>query len=472
MTEPNSGPPASLAARVPIRTLLASGTLGGVVWVNGWVRTRRDGKEVTFVELNDGSCLANLQVVFDPARPGLRLPDEAGTGAALRVQGRLVESPAAGQRVELHAIAFVLVGGTTPDFPLQKKRHSFEYLRTIAHLRPRSNTFGALARVRNTLFMAIHEYFQARGFLYLPAPMITASDAEGAGELFQVTTLDPARPPLLDGAVDWRQDFFGRRAFLTVSGQLEAEVFAHVFHDVYTFGPTFRAENSNTSRHAAEFLMCEPEICFAALPDNVRLGEDFLKTVLAAVRERCPEDMAFFDQRIEHGLLAKLDHVIGSPCETLTYTEAVAILEASGESFQFPVGWGHDLQSEHERYLTEKKIGRPVFVIDYPREIKAFYMRRNDDGRTVAAMDMLVPGVGEIIGGSQREERLEVLHESLLARGMPLEEYDWYLDLRRYGGVPHAGFGVGFERLLMYITGLSNIRDVLPFPRTPGNIAF
>jgi asparaginyl-tRNA synthetase len=460
------------AQRATIRALLAGAPGGAGVRVHGWVRTRRDSKAATFVELNDGSCLANLQVVFDAARPELALPEHATTGASLIVTGRLVASPAKGQPVELQADGFTLVGGSTPDYPLQKKRHSFEYLRTIAHLRLRSNTFGAVARVRNALYFCIHEYFQSRGFMHVPAPMITASDAEGAGEMFTVTTLDLANVPLAGGQVDWSRDFFGRKASLTVSGQLEAEAFAHVFHDVYSFGPTFRAENSNTSRHAAEFLMCEPELAFADLQDNLRLAEDFIKTVLAMVRERCPEDMAFFEQRIEPGLLAKLDHVMDSPFEALSYTEAVRLLEASGQRFEFPVGWGQDLQSEHERYLTEQKIGRPLFVVDYPREIKAFYMRQNDDGRTVAAMDLLVPGIGEIIGGSQREERGDVLEARMRALGMRAEDYGWYLELRRFGGVPHAGFGMGFERLLMYITGLTNIRDALAFPRTPGHVEF
>ncbi len=458
-------------ARTTVFNLLRADAPLDNVLVEGWVRTRRDGKEVTFVELNDGSCLANLQVVFDPSKPELALSEGASTGASLAVTGRLVESPAKGQQWELHAVGVTVVGESTPDFPLQKKRHGFEYLRTIAHLRPRSNTFGAVARVRNALYMAIHRHFQSKGFIYLPAPMITASDAEGAGEMFQVTNLalsgeEGGKP------VDWSKDFFGRKAFLTVSGQLEAEIFAHVFHDVYTFGPTFRAENSNTSRHAAEFLMCEPEMAFADLQENIRIGEEFIKSVLAMVREECPEDLEFFDQRIEKGLLEKLDHVMESAFEVITYTEAVEILEKSGESFEFPVGWGKDLQSEHERYLTEKKIGRPLFVVDYPKEIKAFYMRQNADGRTVAAMDMLVPGIGEIIGGSQREERLDYLAGNIEERGLPMEEYWWYLDLRRFGSAPHAGFGMGFERLMMYVTGLSNIRDVLPFPRTPGNIAF
>ena len=459
-------------SRVTVRALLADQPVGDEVRVEGWVRTVRRGKDVTFLELNDGSALANLQVVVDEEEGVAPLPEEASTGCALSVSGTLIASPAKGQAVELRARSIDLVGGSTPDYPLQKKRHGFDYLRTIAHLRLRSNTFGAVARVRNALFMAIHNYFQSRGFMYVPAPMITASDAEGAGEMFCVTALDLADVPLENGRVDWGQDFFGQKASLTVSGQLEGEIFAHAFRDVYTFGPTFRAENSNTSRHAAEFLMIEPEMTFAHLPDGLRLGEDFTRTVLADVRTACPEDMAFFDQRIEKGLLDKLDHVIDSSFEVMEYEEAVKILQASGENFEFPVEWGLDLQSEHERYLTEKKVGRPLFVINYPKDIKAFYMRINEDGRTVAAMDLLVPGIGEIIGGSQREERLDALRERMAERGLSEEDYWWYLDLRRYGGAPHTGFGVGFERMMMYLTGLTNIRDVLPFPRTPGNVAF
>ena len=464
--------PGVRGSRRRIGGLLRGGQPGEQVRVHGWVRTRRDSKGLVFIELNDGSSLANLQVVVDEAAQAGLLPEGVTTGASLVVTGALAASPGGGQAVELHPQAIRLVGESQGDFPLQKKRHGFEYLRTIAHLRPRSNTFGAVARVRNALFMAIHGYLQEAGFLYLPAPMITASDAEGAGEMFTVTTLDLAKPPSGEGGVDWSRDFFGRQASLTVSGQLEGEIFAHAFHDVYTFGPTFRAENSNTSRHAAEFLMCEPEMAFAELTDNMELAEDFIRNVIRRVCGQCPEDLEFFDQRIEPGLLKKLEHVMNEPFETLTYTEAVTMLEASGETFEFPVGWGLDLQSEHERYLTEKKVGRPLFVVDYPREIKAFYMRLNPDGRTVAAMDLLVPGIGEIIGGSQREERLEPLQDQMRQREMGMEEYWWYFDLRRYGSVPHSGFGVGFERLLMYITGLTNIRDVLPFPRTPGNIAF
>lgn len=464
-----------MAERLPrasVRSLLNNGRPGQRALVEGWLRTRRDSKECSFLEINDGSALGNLQVVVDAAHPQFATVAKMTTGSSLWVEGRLVASPAKGQTLELVAERLGLVHAAEQDFPLQKKRHGFEYLRTIAHLRVRSNTFGAVARVRSTLALAVHEFFQQKGFIFLPAPIITASDAEGAGELFRVTTLDPQHPPKQGAASEAGGDFFGRRANLTVSGQLEAEVFAHAFHDVYTFGPTFRAENSNTSRHAAEFWMIEPEIAFADLADNRRLAEEFIRFVIATALERCAEDMAFFDQRIEQGLLAKLARILEAPFETISYGEAVKLLEASGESFEFPVGWGLDLQSEHERYLTEQKIGRPTFVIDYPAEIKAFYMRRNDDGRTVAAMDLLVPGVGEIVGGSQREERLDMLRERMAELSVDQEEYWWYLDLRRYGSVPHAGFGVGFERVLMYLTGLSNIRDVIPFPRTPGNLAF
>ncbi|MDH5751649.1 MAG: asparagine--tRNA ligase [Deltaproteobacteria bacterium] len=456
-------------AETGIAVLLAGGRPGQQVLVRGWVRTRRDSKDVTFIELNDGSCLENLQVVLEPGRPGWEARDDVTTGASLVVSGPLVESPAAGQPVELRPESLEVTGGSEDDFPLQKKRHGFEYLRTIAHLRVRSNTFGALARVRNSLFTQVHGFFQERGFLFLPAPIITASDAEGAGEMFRVTTLDWGRG---GEEPDYSRDFFGQKAGLTVSGQLEAEIFAQAFQKVYTFGPTFRAENSNTSRHAAEFWMIEPEMAFAGLEDNLRLAEDFIKAVIGGVLEQCPGDMGFFDARIEKGLLEKLTHVLESPFETITYTEAVRLLEESGEKFEFPAAWGHDLQSEHERYLAEKKLRRPVFVTDYPKDIKAFYMRMNPDGKTVAAMDLLVPGVGEIIGGSQREERLENLRRRMDSMDISPEEYWWYLDLRRYGSTPHSGFGVGFERLLMYITGLGNIRDVIPFPRTPGNIGF
>ncbi|MBI4082806.1 MAG: asparagine--tRNA ligase [Candidatus Lambdaproteobacteria bacterium] len=464
-------PPGALP-RTPIRALLREGKAGERARIEGWVRTRRESKEVAFIEVNDGSALASLQVVVERAGPLAVAADRAATGSSLVAEGTLVPSPGKGQAVELRAEALTLVQAAPADFPLQKKRHSFEYLRTIAHLRVRSNTFGALARVRNAVFAAVHAFFQRRGFLFLPAPIITASDAEGAGAMFRVTTLDPAHPPLAGELVDWSRDFFGQKANLTVSGQLEAEVFALAFHDVYTFGPTFRAEHSNTARHAAEFWMIEPEMAFADLAANIRLAEAFIRHVIEAARAACPEDFAFFDRWVEQGLLARLDHVLDSRFEVIPYGEAIRLLEVSGQPFEYPVSWGLDLQSEHERYLTEQAIGRPVFVTDYPRSIKAFYMRENADGRTVAAMDLLVPGVGEIIGGSQREERLEKLAARMAEAGIPAAPYDWYLDLRRHGSVAHAGFGVGFERLLMYLTGLQNIRDVIPFPRTPGNVAF
>jgi asparaginyl-tRNA synthetase len=375
--------------------------------------------------------------------------------------------------VELRATKVDILGKADPEYPLQKKRHGFEFLRTIAHLRNRTNTYGAVFRVRSVLAHAVHCFFQDRGFVYVHTPIITGSDAEGAGEMFRVTTLDPEKLPRTEqGAIDWAQDFFGKATHLTVSGQLNGEAFALGMSDIYTFGPTFRAENSNTSRHAAEFWMIEPEMAFYDLEDDANLAEAFIKHLVTTVLERCPEDMAFFDERIEKGLVARLRHVAEATFERMPYAEAVARLEKSGQSFEYPVYFGANLQAEHERYLTETLIGRPVFVTDYPREIKAFYMRRNDDGRTVAAMDLLVPKVGELIGGSQREERLDVLEQAIREGGLPLEEYQWYLDTRRYGTAPHAGFGLGFERMVMYATGMQNIRDVIPFPRTPGTCAF
>jgi asparaginyl-tRNA synthetase len=465
----------SAPPREPIASLLRPDGLprqiGRRVRVQGWLRTRRTSKDFSFLELNDGSSLSGLQVVAEAGLPGYEAVPHLNTGSSLIATGTLVASQGKGQALELKAEALTVVQNAPPDFPLQKKRHSFEFLRTISHLRVRSNTFGAVFRVRNAMFFLIHEYFQQRGFLCVQAPVITASDAEGAGAMFRVTTLDleRLRP---NGPLDWSQDFFGKRASLTVSGQLEAEIFAHAFHDVYSFGPTFRAENSNTSRHAAEFWMIEPEMAFCDLAGNRALAEDFTRAVIARTLERCAEDMSFFEKWIEPGLLKKLDHVVNSPFETLTYTEAVKLLEASGESFEFPVQWGLDLQSEHERWLTEKKLGRPAFVIDYPKEIKAFYMRQNEDGRTVAAMDLLVPGVGEIIGGSQREEREDVLRARMAELGLQAGDYWWYLELRKYGSVPHSGFGLGFDRALMYVTGMTNIRDVQPFFRTPGHVEF
>jgi asparaginyl-tRNA synthetase len=423
--------------------------------------------------VNDGSCLSGVQVVVDPALPNFESElRQLGNGDAVRVTGELVDSPGAGQRYEVRAGAVELIGKAAPDYPLQKKRHSLEYLRTIAHLRPRTNTIGAVLRVRSAAARAIHRFFDERGFVLLHSPIITLSDAEGAGSMFRVTTLDAKAPPLADGAVDFGQDFFGSEAHLTVSGQLEAEIAALALGNVYTFGPTFRAENSNTSRHLAEFWMVEPEMAFCDLGGNAELAEAFLKHLFGRLLEDCADDMAFFEERVQAGTVATLRHVVDAPFERLPYTEAVAILERSGERFEFPVRWGADLQSEHERWLAERHVGRPVVVTDYPAEIKAFYMYLNDDGRTVRAMDVLVPRIGEIIGGSQREHRHDVLERRMRAHRLPLDRYGWYLELRRFGSVPHAGFGLGFERALQFATGMANIRDVIPFPRVPGYAAF
>ncbi len=460
------------SARTRIKDVLACSQPIAEVCVKGWVRTLRRGKGVAFVELNDGSCFASLQVVMEAGMADYETASKIGTGACLAVTGALESSPAKGQTWELKAQKVVVLGDSDAEYPLQKKRHSFEYLRSIAHLRPRSNTFGAVFRMRSALSFAIHRFFQERGFLYVQTPIITANDCEGAGEMFRVTTLDPARPPMENGQVNWGEDFFAERTGLTVSGQLQAELFATAFGDVYTFGPTFRAENSNTSRHAAEFWMIEPEMAFADLAEDCRLGEDFIRYLVRYALEHCREDLAFFNDRIEKGLIDKLEKVADAEFKTMTYTQAVDVLQKSGQHFEFPVEWGHDLQSEHERYLTEKVIDGPVFVTDYPAGIKAFYMRINDDERTVAAMDLLLPRVGEIIGGSQREERKEVLLRRMKESGIAPESLPWYLDIRRWGSCPHAGFGLGFERFLMYVTGMENIRDLIPFPRTPGNAKF
>ena len=446
---------------------------GKQVTVCGWVRTLRDSKAIGFVELNDGSAFKNLQIILEQGKlPNFAEVVKLNVGSALVVRGAVVLTPGAKQPLEIHAEEVLLEGASTPDYPLQKKRHSLEFLRSIAHLRPRTNTFEAVFRVRSVAAYAIHKFFNERGFVYAHTPLITGSDAEGAGEMFRVTTLDPVNPPMADGKVDYSQDFFGKATNLTVSGQLEAECMAMAFGKVYTFGPTFRAENSNTARHAAEFWMIEPEIAFADLADNMELAEDMVKFVLSYVLEQCPQEMEFFNNFYDKGLLERLRHIIDSDFARVTYTEAVALLEQVKDKFQYPVYWGCDLQTEHERYLTEEIMKRPVFVTDYPKEIKAFYMRLNDDGKTVAAVDLLVPAIGEIIGGSQREERLEVLERRMAELGLDASGYDWYLDLRRYGGTRHAGFGLGFDRLVMYITGISNIRDVLPFPRTTGTAEF
>ncbi len=462
----------SRLAKTSVKELLQSQSVKEEVCVKGWVRSIRRGKGVAFITLNDGSCFASVQIVLSPELDNYEAVSKVGTGASLVVTGELVESPAAGQAWEVQAQNIEIIGISDEDYPLQKKRHSLEYLRSIAHLRLRSNTFGAVFRMRSQLAFAVHQFFQQHGFLYVQTPIITANDCEGAGEMFRVTTLNPVNPPQQNGQVDWSSDFFGERTGLTVSGQLQGELFATAFSDIYTFGPTFRAENSNTSRHAAEFWMIEPEIAFADLRDNCQLGEDFLRYMVVYALENCQEDLEFFNQRVEKGLIDKLGSLAEAEFVTISYTEAVELLQKSSQSFEFPVIWGHDLQSEHERYLTEKIFNGPVFVVDYPKQIKAFYMRMNNDEKTVAAMDLLVPRVGEIIGGSQREERYDVLQTRMAAQGIAADEMDWYLDIRRWGSCPHAGFGLGFERLLMYLTGMENIRDVIPFPRTPGHARF
>ena len=459
--------------RSKIKEILGRESAGGDVLVQGWVKTRRSSKAVSFVQVSDGSTLADIQVVADESLPNFQAVDALTTGCSVSVIGTLVESPGKGQKYEIHAKSIEVVGESDPDtYPLQKKRHTVEFLRDIAHLRPRTNTFGAMARVRNALAYAIHGFFQDKGFLFLQAPMITTSDAEGAGAMFRVTTLDLANVPMKDGAVNAEEDFFGKPTFLTVSGQLEAEIFALALSDVYTFGPTFRAENSNTSRHLAEFWMVEPEVAFCDLDGLADLSEEFLKHIFTYVLDHCQEDMGFFNQYFDKTAISTLEGIVTSDFERLTYTEAVDILQRSGKSFEFPVVWGSDLQSEHERYLAETKIGKPIIVTDYPKEIKAFYMRLNEDGKTARALDVLVPRIGEIIGGSQREERRDVLLERIRQSGLDEKNYWWYLDLRSYGTVPHAGFGLGFERTVQFVTGVANIRDVIPFPRTPNNAEF
>ena len=462
--------------RITIASVFAdAGELSGqVVTVMGWARTIRDMKSFGFIELNDGSCFKNLQVVMD-ANVLNNYKEIAGqnVGAALIVTGTVVLTPEAKQPLEIKAAEIQVEGISAPDYPLQKKRHSLEYLRTIQHLRPRTNLFSAAFRVRSVAAFAIHKFFQERGFVYVHTPIITGSDCEGAGEMFQVTTLDLNNPPRLEGgSVDYSKDFFGKRTSLTVSGQLNAENFAMAFGNVYTFGPTFRAENSNTQRHAAEFWMIEPEMAFADLNDYMDTAEAMIKYIINDVLERCPDEVDFFNSFVDKGLKERLLHVAGSDFGRVTYTEAVKLLQESGQDFEYPVEWGIDLQTEHERYLTEQIFKRPVFVTDYPKEIKAFYMRLNDDGKTVAAADCLVPGIGEIIGGSQREERIELLEARMTELGLNPEDYWWYLDLRRYGSCRHAGYGLGFERMVMYLTGISNIRDVELHPRTVGNAEF
>ena len=461
-----------MTVRTRVKQALAEGKPGQELCLKGWARTVRVGKGVTFISLNDGSTLGGVQVVAEPDLPNYDVVSSLGTGSAVAVTGLLQESPAAGQALEVKALSVEIVGEADPEYPMQKKRHSFEYLRTIAHLRVRSNTFGAVFRMRSALAQEVHRFFAERGFLYVHTPIITSNDCEGAGELFRVTTLDLAHPPLVNGEVDFSEDFFGRATGLTVSGQLEGELFAQAFSDIYTFGPTFRAENSNTARHAAEFWMIEPEMAFADLNDDADLAEAFFKRLCSFALNSCQEDMAFFNAQIEKGLIERIEKVASASFARMDYTEAIRHLEKAPVAFQFPVQWGLDLQSEHERYLTEQVVGGPVFVMNYPKEIKAFYMRLNDDGKSVAAMDLLVPKVGEIIGGSQREERLDVLTARMTGYGIDPATLSWYLDTRRWGSTPHAGFGLGFERLLMYLTGMENIRDVIPFPRTPRHAEF
>lgn len=444
--------------------------VGKSVEVGGWVRSVRASKAFGFIVLSDGSFFSPLQVVYHDTLPNFAEISKLNVGAALIVRGTLVETPEAKQPFELQAEEVAVEGASTPDYPLQKKRHTLEFLRTMTHLRPRTNTFQAVFRVRSLAAFAIHKFFQERGFVYVHTPLITGSDCEGAGEMFRVSTLDPKNPPLTeDGAVDYSEDFFGKQTNLTVSGQLNGETYAMAFRNIYTFGPTFRAENSNTTRHAAEFWMIEPEIAFADLQDDMQLAEDMLKYIIAYVLENAPEEMQFFNQFVDKALLERLQHVLTSDFGRVTYTEAIALLEPHNEQFEYPVHWGSDLQTEHERYLTEVLFQRPVFVTDYPKEIKAFYMKQNPDGKTVAAMDCLVPGIGEIIGGSQREDNYDTLVARMKELGLNQEDYDFYLDLRKYGTARHAGFGLGFERCIMYLTGMGNIRDVLPFPRTVNN---
>ena len=442
---------------------------GKVVTIGGWVRSIRDSKTFGFMVVNDGTFFEPVQVVYADKLDNFETICKLNVGAAVIVTGQVKVTPEMKQPFEIHADEVVIEGESTPDYPLQKKRHSFEYLRTISHLRPRTNTFQAVFRVRSLTAYAIHKFFQERDFVYVHTPLITGSDCEGAGEMFQVTTMDLSNVPTKDGKVDYSQDFFGKPTNLTVSGQLNGETYAMAFKNIYTFGPTFRAENSNTTRHAAEFWMIEPEIAFADLTDDMMLAESMLKYVISYVLEHAPEEMAFFNQFVDKGLIESLEHVVNSDFGRITYTDAITELEKHNDEFDYKVYWGCDLQTEHERYLTEKIFKRPVFVTDYPKEIKAFYMKLNEDGKTVAAMDCLVPGIGEIIGGSQREDDYEVLKNRMAECGLKEEDYEFYLDLRKYGSARHAGFGLGFERCVMYLTGMGNIRDVIPFPRTVGN---
>lgn len=463
-------------SKVCVKSLFRSSGdyIGTEITVSGWARTIRDSKSLGFIELNDGTFFKNLQIVFEDNKiDNFKQIAKLGVGSAITVTGMLVATPEARQPFEVKASKIEIDGECPSDYPLQKKRHGVEFLRTVAHLRPRTNMYSAVFRVRSEVAFAIHKFFNERGFVYVHTPVITASDCEGAGEMFQITTLDMQNPPLKeDGTVDYSQDFFGKKASLTVSGQLEAEIYAMAFKNIYTFGPTFRAENSNTPRHASEFWMIEPEMAFAELSDDMDIAEELLKYIINHVLTTLPEEMEFFNKFVDKGLLDRLNNIVSQDFARINYTEAIDLLLKSGEKFEYPFKWGMDLQSEHERYITEKVFGKPVFVTGYPKEIKAFYMRLNDDNKTVAAMDLLAPGIGEIMGGSQREERLDILENRIQELGMDKKDYWWYLELRKFGGVKHSGFGLGFERVIMYLTGMGNIRDVLPFPRTPKSAEF
>jgi asparaginyl-tRNA synthetase len=461
--------------RIRIIEIFSSGAAINDVTVMGWVRTRRDSKGgFSFIEINDGSCLRNLQVIADDALlKSLGDPRRLQTGCSFRATGNVVVSQGKGQSLEMQAREIEVIGEADPEsYPLQKKRHSYEFLRTIAHLRPRTNTFGAVARIRNATSFAIHKFFQERGFIYIHTPILTGSDAEGAGQMFHITTFDLNDVPKRDGKVDFEKDFFGSAAHLTVSGQLEAEIYAQALGDVYTFGPTFRAENSNTSRHLAEFWMVEPEMAFCDLRRDIETATQFIKYIFTYLQENCKEDLSFFNQFIDPTVIETLEKIVAKDFEVVTYTQGVDILIKANEKFEYPVAWGADLQSEHERYLCEKVFDRPIVLIDYPKEIKAFYMKLNSDGKTVRAMDVLFPRIGEIIGGSQREDDYATLLNRMKETGLNPEDYRWYLELRKFGSTPHAGFGLGFERLIQFVTGMTNIRDVIPFPRTPGSISF
>jgi asparaginyl-tRNA synthetase len=457
-----------------IKEILQSREFGSTIEVRGWVRTRRGNKNIAFVALNDGSVIHNMQIVIDMARFDEELIKKVTTGACIMVTGKLIESPGKEQQLEIHAESIVLYGIADPDsFPLQKKGHTLEFLREIAHLRPRTNTFGAILRIRHAMAFAIHKYFNDNGFFYLHTPIITGSDAEGAGEMFRVTTLSATHPPMHeDGTVNYAEDFFGRQTNLTVSGQLEGELGAMALSSIYTFGPTFRAENSNTPRHLAEFWMIEPEMAFYEITDNMNLAEDFLKYLLRYALENCKDDLEFLSGMYDKELMVRLNFVIENQFERITYTRAIEILQQSGEKFEYPVSWGVDLQTEHERFLVERHFKKPVMVTDYPKAIKAFYMKQNEDGKTVRGMDVLFPKIGEIIGGSQREEDLEKLLQRIRELKLPEKELSWYIDTRKFGSAPHSGFGLGFERLLLFVTGMTNIRDVIPFPRFPKNADF